>query len=119
VLAHPFWDLDDPAEVESLIEAIRPDGVECFYPTHNRDQTAFLVRLCRERGLLRTGSSDYDLVGVARVAQQHRDLQRVKYERRPVRGTPLTLVCGRSAFQRPLCNGQALHERGDPGAAVR
>jgi predicted metal-dependent phosphoesterase TrpH len=59
VLAHPFWDLDDPAEVESLIEAIRPDGVECFYPTHNRDQTAFLVRLCRERGLLRTASSDY------------------------------------------------------------
>ena len=32
VLAHPFWDLDDPGRVAALIDDLDLDGVECFYP---------------------------------------------------------------------------------------
>jgi predicted metal-dependent phosphoesterase TrpH len=59
VLAHPFWDLDEEHEVADLIEHLEVDGVECFYPTHTRDQAAFLVEICGDRGLFTTGSSDF------------------------------------------------------------
>jgi 3',5'-nucleoside bisphosphate phosphatase len=59
VLAHPFWDLDDPAVVEALVVAGEFDGVECFYPSHTEEQTRFLVELCTRLGLLVTGSSDF------------------------------------------------------------
>jgi 3',5'-nucleoside bisphosphate phosphatase len=59
VVAHPFWDVKDPAEVRRLIEALDVEGVECFYPSHDRAQTGFLLDLCRERGLAATGSSDF------------------------------------------------------------
>jgi predicted metal-dependent phosphoesterase TrpH len=59
VLAHPFWDMDEPAAVGALIEDLDLDGVECFYPAHDRAQTRFLVELCRERGLAATASSDF------------------------------------------------------------
>lgn len=59
VLAHPFWDLDEPDDVGALVRALEWDGVECFYPSHSREQSAFLVDLCRERGLFVTASSDY------------------------------------------------------------
>jgi predicted metal-dependent phosphoesterase TrpH len=59
VLAHPFWDLDDPQEVAALIEDLPIEGVEVFYPAHDRAQTKFLVDLCAERGLIATGSSDF------------------------------------------------------------
>jgi predicted metal-dependent phosphoesterase TrpH len=59
VLAHPFWDLDDPREVAALADDLDLDGIECFYPSHTRAQTEFLLGLCRERGLTATASSDY------------------------------------------------------------
>jgi len=59
VIAHPYWDLSDPAEVENLLRTLAPDGVETFYPSHTREQTAHLVGLCEELGLVPTGSSDY------------------------------------------------------------
>ena len=59
VLAHPFWDLDDADDVGELVTALEWDGVECFYPSHSREQSAFLVGLCREEGLFVTASSDY------------------------------------------------------------
>jgi predicted metal-dependent phosphoesterase TrpH len=62
VWAHPFWDLDDPAEVLDSIDryhAAALDGVEVFYPTHDADQARLLLDRCRERGLLATGSSDF------------------------------------------------------------
>ena len=59
VLAHPFWDIDEPAEVESLIDDLDIDGVEVFYPAHDRAQTEFLVGVCRDRGLAATASSDF------------------------------------------------------------
>jgi predicted metal-dependent phosphoesterase TrpH len=59
VLAHPFWDLDDPKRVADLIDDLPLDGVEVFYPSHTEEQTAFLVELCADRGLATTASSDF------------------------------------------------------------
>jgi 3',5'-nucleoside bisphosphate phosphatase len=59
VLAHPFWDMDDPKEVAALVDDLDLDGVECFYPAHDRAQTKFLLELCRDRGLAATASSDF------------------------------------------------------------
>jgi 3',5'-nucleoside bisphosphate phosphatase len=62
VWAHPFWDVDDPGEVLATIDRFREwglDGVECFYPTHTREQTELLADHCAGRGLLTTGSSDF------------------------------------------------------------
>jgi 3',5'-nucleoside bisphosphate phosphatase len=59
VLAHPFWDMSDPEQVAAIVDDLRLEGVECFYPAHDRAQTRFLVDLCRERGLAATASSDF------------------------------------------------------------
>lgn len=59
VLAHPFWDLDDPKAVAALIDDLSLDGVEVFYPAHTREQTKFLLGVCADRGLAATGSSDF------------------------------------------------------------
>ena len=62
VWAHPFWGVDDPEAVLRAIEMFRPwglDGVECFYPTHSREQTELLHDRCAALGLLATGSSDF------------------------------------------------------------
>ena len=59
VLAHPFWDMDAPNEVAALIDDLDLDGVECFYPAHDRAQTSFLLEVCADRGLAATGSSDF------------------------------------------------------------
>ena len=39
VLAHPFWDLEEPKAVAALIDDLSIDGVEVFYPAHDREQT--------------------------------------------------------------------------------
>lgn len=59
VIAHPYWDIEDPDEVEDLIRSLEPDGVETFYPTHIEEQTKHLLELCEELDLIPTGSSDY------------------------------------------------------------
>jgi predicted metal-dependent phosphoesterase TrpH len=59
VIAHPYWDISAPGEVDELIRSLGADGVETFYPTHSREQTAHLLELCEELGLLATASSDY------------------------------------------------------------
>jgi len=62
VWAHPFWDVEDPAEVLASIERFRAlgiDGVEAFYVTHSEQQTRLLAERCAELGLLSTGSADY------------------------------------------------------------
>ena len=59
VLAHPFWDVDEPNAVAALIDDLALDGVECFYPAHDRAQTKFLLEVCADRGLTATGSSDF------------------------------------------------------------
>lgn len=59
VVAHPYWDLSSPAEVEELIRSLRPDGIETFYPSHSEQQTRHLLGLCEELAITPTGSSDY------------------------------------------------------------
>jgi predicted metal-dependent phosphoesterase TrpH len=63
VWAHPFWDIEDPAEVEASLRryaAAGLDGVEAFYPSHDAQQTEFLCDLADELGLaLVTGSADF------------------------------------------------------------
>ena len=59
VLAHPFWDLDEPHEVAALLDELNFDGIEVFYPSHTREQVEWLVGVCRERGLAMTASSDW------------------------------------------------------------
>jgi hypothetical protein len=59
VVAHPYWDISDPQQVEELIRSLAPDGVETYYPPHTREQTAHLLGLCEELGLVATASSDY------------------------------------------------------------
>jgi predicted metal-dependent phosphoesterase TrpH len=59
VVAHPFWDVDEPAQVAALVDSLPLEGVEAFYPSHTRDETAFCVELCAERNLTPTASSDF------------------------------------------------------------
>ncbi len=59
VVAHPYWDISEPTEVEELIRALDVDGVETFYPTHSKEQTEHLLALCDELNLIPTASSDY------------------------------------------------------------
>jgi predicted metal-dependent phosphoesterase TrpH len=59
VIAHPYWDISEPSEVDDLIRSLNADGVETFYPTHDREQTKHLLDLCAELDLVPTASSDY------------------------------------------------------------
>jgi len=59
VLAHPFWDMSEPSGVAAIVDDLDLQGVEVFYPAHDRAQTRFLVELCRDRGLAATASSDF------------------------------------------------------------
>ena len=59
VIAHPYWDISAPGEVDDLIRSLGADGVETFYPTHSEDQTKHLLELCAELDLIPTASSDY------------------------------------------------------------
>jgi 3',5'-nucleoside bisphosphate phosphatase len=62
VWAHPFWDVDAPAEALATLDefvAAGLDGVEAFYATHTEEQTRLLHAAARERGLLTTGSTDF------------------------------------------------------------
>jgi predicted metal-dependent phosphoesterase TrpH len=59
VVAHPYWDIPEPDKVEHLIRSLAPDGIETFYPSHSKEQTEHLLKLCDELGLVPTASSDY------------------------------------------------------------
>jgi 3',5'-nucleoside bisphosphate phosphatase len=90
VWAHPFWDIESPGVVLETLErfvAIGLDGVECFYVTHDRDQTELLADRCDQLNLLSTGSSDFHGPG-------HRQFSRFRafstYGRTPVLG-PIAL----------------------------
>jgi predicted metal-dependent phosphoesterase TrpH len=59
VIAHPYWDVSEPEQVEELVRSLGADGVETFYPSHSEEQTAHLLALCEELGVVPTASSDY------------------------------------------------------------
>src|SRR4051794_32947009 len=58
VVAHPYWDISEPAKVEELIRALDVDGVESFYPPHSKEQPDPLLKLCDELALTPPASSD-------------------------------------------------------------
>jgi hypothetical protein len=62
VWAHPFWDIEAPAEVLDSVDRFRAlgvDGVEAFYVSHDAEQTTLLAKRCAELDLLTTGSADF------------------------------------------------------------
>jgi predicted metal-dependent phosphoesterase TrpH len=63
VVAHPYWDVSEPGQVRNLVATLRRDvgleGIETFYPSHTKEQTAHCLELCRELGLAATASSDF------------------------------------------------------------
>jgi predicted metal-dependent phosphoesterase TrpH len=59
VIAHPYWDIPEPEKVEHLIRSLGADGIETFYPSHSKEQTEHLLKLCEELNLVPTASSDY------------------------------------------------------------
>jgi len=63
VIAHPYWDVSEPAQVRDLVESLKRDvsldGIEAFYPAHTKAQTMHCLELCEELVLLPTGSSDF------------------------------------------------------------
>ncbi len=63
VIAHPYWDVAEPAQVrdlvESLVRDVGLDGIETFYPPHTAEQTRHCLELCEEFGLVPTASSDF------------------------------------------------------------
>ena len=63
VVAHPYWDVQDPEQVrdlvESLVRDVGLDGIETFYPPHTAEQTKHCLELCEEFGLVPTASSDF------------------------------------------------------------
>jgi predicted metal-dependent phosphoesterase TrpH len=96
VWAHPFWDLDDPADVLNAIDRFSElglAGVEGFYRTHTREQAVLLHERCLAKGLLCTGSADFH-------GPDHREFSRFRafstYGLQPVLG-PIGEVGGESA----------------------
>ena len=63
VVAHPYWDVSEPAQVrdlvESLVRDVALDGIEAFYPPHTAEQTKHCLELCEEFDLVPTASSDF------------------------------------------------------------
>jgi predicted metal-dependent phosphoesterase TrpH len=57
VFAHPG--LADRDELIPELVSAGLMGIECFYGEHSAAQTARYAELCRERGLLATGGSDF------------------------------------------------------------
>ncbi|MBQ8895113.1 MAG: PHP domain-containing protein [Clostridia bacterium] len=51
-----------PAVTDHLLEiaeAIGLDGIECYYTSFTKEQTAYLIDLCQKNGLLISGGSDF------------------------------------------------------------
>lgn len=61
-LAHPYQVRLDDEALEELVRRLAGwglDAVECFYPRHTPEQTAFYQRLAAKYGLRVTGGSDF------------------------------------------------------------
>ena len=58
VVAHPYWDVNEPDQVRDLIESlvrdVGLDGIETFYPPHTKAETEHCIALCEEFGLVPT-----------------------------------------------------------------
>ncbi len=69
-LAHPGRISLPFAEREGLVRRLKDrglDGIECFYPTHTAEETAYYRSLAAESGLLVSGGSDFHRDGGGRT----------------------------------------------------
>ena len=58
-LAHPLiYSRNVTDRLEELIDRVRPDGLECFYPAFSDAQIESLLSICRRRNLNACGGSD-------------------------------------------------------------
>ena len=61
-LAHIYiymWAEDKKKFINDLIENYKIDGIECYYTTFSQEQIDYLVALCNEKNLLKSGGCDY------------------------------------------------------------
>lgn len=62
LLAHPFgvYKIDNPKEIiNELLAKNKLDGLECYHSSMTEEHTEYLLNLCKEKGLLTSGGSDY------------------------------------------------------------
>lgn len=65
-LAHPFaYSKNIHPEIENIINNYKLDGLECFYTTFTKEQSNYLVNLCKKHNLLMSGGSDFH--GTAKI----------------------------------------------------
>jgi len=61
-LAHPYQLKMDNSQLETLVQELVGYGleaIECYYPRHTHEQTAFYLELASQYGLHVTGGSDF------------------------------------------------------------
>jgi predicted metal-dependent phosphoesterase TrpH len=61
-VAHPFQykNIENvPEFLEETIKKYKVDGLECYYSKFTKEQTQYLLDLCKEKGLYTSGGSDY------------------------------------------------------------
>lgn len=59
-LAHTFaYSPNIANELFNIIENYKLDGLECFYTTFTREQSDYLVNVCKGRGMYMSGGSDF------------------------------------------------------------
>lgn len=58
-LAHPFIYSKNVISSLNSLATIGLDGMECFYGTFTAEQKRFLFNFCEEKGLYKSGGSDY------------------------------------------------------------
>lgn len=59
-LAHTFaYSPNIANELLNIINNYELDGLECFYTTFTKEQSAYLVKLCEEKGMYMSGGSDF------------------------------------------------------------
>ena len=59
-LAHTFaYSPNIASELSNILNQYLFDGLECFYTTFTEEQSTYLVHICKERNLYRSGGSDF------------------------------------------------------------
>ncbi len=61
-LPHIFkykWVYDSKSFINEILENYLIDGMECFYTDFTEEQTKYLIDLCNEKNLFKSGGSDY------------------------------------------------------------
>lgn len=59
-LAHTFaYSTNIAKELFNIIENYKLDGLECFYTTFTKEQSDYLVDVCKNRGMYMSGGSDF------------------------------------------------------------